>query len=552
MEAFLQTHEKKLLAGFFALLVVLALFLSAGYGSPLDEGSEQAILNSNLRSYAELIWGAEDPRCEAIAPVNIQNSIERDHGQAAFYPLGPLLLAFADQGGLCARMYHFYIQLLFLMGLFSLYRILRILTGKAGAAWLGVGMFWLSPRFFAEGYYNNKDMVLACLCLVVFWRGLEFWRGRGWASCVWFGLAGALASNLRLVGLEAFGLMGLGYLAWVTLSKTWSRRAFGRGCLALGSWLIVFVLITPASWAGFVAYWQYVTTASLSFTRWGGYVWYGGRLYDMASESLPWHYLPRLILLTTPPAFLPLALLWLFSWLRKRRDKTETPGFSGLFQLVMLVFGLIPILGAMAGDSVLYNGWRHFYFVYGPLVILAVCGIWRLTGEKTLCRRLAVGLAGLQMLSCGVYIVRNYPVEGQYFNILAGENAQLRYDADYWSLGAVEALRWVCENDPDEKLYLAGVCAGPYLVELDHALDLLEPEDRERVVLKSGDSRTGCEYLLVNTTYNIHGWEALARGWQAEGFDDWLRHMEEGETLAEIKSGQTVLWQIWRNPDYTD
>ena len=74
----------------------------------------------------------------------------------------------------------------------------------------------------------------------------------------------------------------------------------------------------------------------------------------------------------------------------------------------------------------------------------------------------------------------------------------------------------------------------------------------ERVVLKSGDSRTGCEYLLVNTTYNIHGWEALARGWQAEGFDDWLRHMEEGEPLAEIKSGQTVLWQFWRNPDYTD
>lgn len=551
MEAFLQAHEKKLLTAFFALALVLAFFLSAGYGSPLDEGSEQAILNSNLRSYAELFWGDDDPRCEAIAPVRIQDSIERDHGQAAFYPLGPLLLALADQSGLCTRIYHFYIQLLFLLGLFSLYRILRILTGRVWPAWLGVGMFWLSPRFFAEGYYNNKDMVLACLCLTVFWRGLEFWRGRGWASCVWFGLAGAFASNLRLVGLEAFGLVGLGYLAWLTLQRGWSRRAFGRGCLALGVWLGAFVLLTPACWPGFAGYWQYVALASLSFTRWGGYVWYGGQLYDMASQSLPWHYLPRLFLLTTPPLFLAMMLCWPLSLLRKSGGG-EGRALSGLFQLMMLAFGLIPVLGAVAGDSVLYNGWRHFYFVYGPLVILAVCGLWKLTRGHRLCRRLAAGLAGLQMLSCALYIGANYPVEGQYFNVFAGENAQLRYDADYWSLGAVEALRWVCGNDPDQKLYVGGVCAGPYLVELNSALALLEPEDRNRVVLKSGDSRTGCEYLLVNTTYDIHGWEALARGWPAEGFDDWLRQVEQTGPLAEIKSGKTVLWQIFRNPGYEE
>ena len=496
--------------------------------------------------------GEEDPRCEAIAPVRIQDSIERDHGQAAFYPLGPLLLALADQEGLCTRLYHFYIQLLFLLGLFSLYRILRTLTGRAAPAWLGVGMFWLSPRFFAEGHYNNKDIVLACLCLTVFWRGLEFWKSKNWADCLWFGVAGAFAANLRLVGLEAFGLMGLGYLALLTLQKGWSRRAFGRGCLALGSWLAAFVFLTPACWPGFGAYWQYVTSASLSFTRWGGYVWYGGQLYDMASQSLPWHYLPRLILLTTPPLFLVMALCWPFSLLRRGTGRAERPAFAGVFQLVMLAFGVIPLLGAMAGGSVLYNGWRHFYFVYGPLVILAVCGLWKLTEGHRFCRRLTLGLAGLQLAGCVLYIGANYPVEGQYFNVLAGPNAQLRYDADYWSLGAVEALRWVCENDPDEKLYVAGVCAGPYLVELTRALPLLEQEDRDRVVLKSEDSRTGCEYLLVNTTYDIHGWEALARGWPAPGFDDWLRQVEQGEPAAEIKSGKTVLWKIYRNPGYQE
>ena len=550
METFLQTHEKKIVVAFLVLALALAVLLSAGYASPLDEGSEQAILNSNMRSYAELVWGAEDPRCEAIAPVSIQNSIERDHGQAAFYPLGPLLLALEGQEGLAARIYHFYIQLLFLLGLFSLYRVLRILTGRVWPAWLGVGMFWLSPRFFAEGHYNNKDMVLACLCLTVFWLGLVFWQKKDWASCVWFGLAGAFAANLRLVGLEAFGIMGLGYLARLTLGRGWSRRAFGRGCLALGVWLAAFVLITPACWPGFVDYWQYVASASLSFTRWSGYVWYGGQLYDMASQSLPWHYLPRLILLTTPPVFLALALCWPFSLLRKKGAGEAEGRDSGLFQLVMLAFGLIPVLGAMVGNSVLYNGWRHFYFVYGPMVILAVCGIWRLTEGRRFCRRLALGLAGLQMLGCAVYIGANYPVEGQYFNVFAGKNAQLRYDADYWSLGAAEALRWVCGNDPAEKLYVAGVCAGPYLVELNSALPLLEPEDQSRVVLKSADSRTGCEYLLVNTTYDIHGWEALARGWPAEGFDDWLRQVEQTEPLAEIKSGETVLWQIFRNPGY--
>ena len=85
-------------------------------------------------------------------------------------------------------------------------------------------------------------------------------------------------------------------------------------------------------------------------------------------KDKPWYYEPKLILITAP---LMLVIGWAFFALTSIFKKQKARTF-GLF--VLLVMAFAPTAYAIFKESYLYNGWRHFIFIYPILIVLAVWG----------------------------------------------------------------------------------------------------------------------------------------------------------------------------------
>ena len=81
---------------FFAAFLLFGLFTAADYGAPWDEQDEMDILRMNLWEYARA-FGLDESAFEKRAALGsdltisvltpISESIEQDHGIAAFYPM---------------------------------------------------------------------------------------------------------------------------------------------------------------------------------------------------------------------------------------------------------------------------------------------------------------------------------------------------------------------------------------------------------------------------------------------------------------------------------
>ena len=91
-------------------------------------------------------------------------------------------------------------------------------------------------------------------------------------------------------------------------------------------------------------------------------------LYTSSTNPLPWYYLPKLIVLTIP-VYLSV-LLWssIGIWIYKGR-KHQWDFADRIYPMFALTSG-IPVLAAMLCDPNLYNGWRHMYFIYGPMIVM--------------------------------------------------------------------------------------------------------------------------------------------------------------------------------------
>ena len=105
------------------------------------------------------------------------------------------------------------------------------------------------------------------------------------------------------------------------------------------------------------------------------------------SEALPWHYLPVWIGISTPIIILAGFVIGIGEWIRSTilffqgvtDDTLKKIGRwvsnpDTLPWLAVAGWLVIPIISIYLFHSVLYNGWRHLFFIYPPIVLFSVRG----------------------------------------------------------------------------------------------------------------------------------------------------------------------------------
>jgi len=508
-----------LTALFFALLLAVGLLTSVDYGQPWDEPWEMDILRMNGNQYAAALGIATRAETQSTleAPESglIADSEEKDHGVCAYYPMLWLVNQTSLSESTRMILWHAYTWLWFTAGAAALWFICRRLGLSRGWSCTATLFLALSPRMFAQGHYNNKDMVLLSLVLLTVWLAMRLMERPGVARAALFSLAGAAATNTKVVGLFVWGLCALFVLLRLLADKRMDRRAWGAALTALAAYLGFYALLTPALWAGPSAFLQYLFTNAVSFSRWQNRVFFRGAVFDLKLTSLPWYYLPYTMLVTTPLwVLLPAAAGQIFAvgrFLGPRRRPLRSDGDTAL--LLCTLLWLLPMLFVIIRRPTLYNGWRHFYFLYGPILVLAAYGlkrIWAALGKPRtrVLRRAGAALLALCMAVTGAQMVLAHPNEYTYYNILlSGKNIPAYMELDYWNVSVLQTLRsLLAQLDAGETVTVSG--ADNYSeTGLRSGWKLLSAGEQARLtVLPSYAS--AAEYVLSNNTYTeLSGWQ---------------------------------------------
>ena len=485
-------------------MTLIGLIVTPDYGMPWDEELEIRTLGSNVREYIGLFKGKiGEPSQSSLGipfPDYLQNP-DMDHGQSAYYPLTPAL--FADYGSNGPRtmmlIWHGYTFLIFMTGVVGLYIVCKFLAGDWKYGLLGSLFLFLSPRFFAEGHYNSKDMVVMSLVILLIAAGIKLIESKSFSFAILFAFTAAIATNMRITALFMFGLLGVLYIVNLTLKKEWNLKNLVVGLTAILSFLLISYLITPAAWRAPLDYITYVIGRSSNFADWPGVVYFQG----WVRRPVPSSYIPTMIAITTPLLILALILLGhvmaiaeLFRGVM-RKKLTREPSYY----LVCIFFIWTFLLFAMIRQPILYNSWRHLYFLYGPMLILAVAAMRFLVEHaKGKLRIVVVSAVAVQLLVCAIVIYISHPFQYVYYNRLAGQDPAQNYEFDYWNVSQTQMLMKLADQIDGDKI---NVCASDWYTAdgLGKAIKVLPEAYKERVQLRTCSilgMKTEADYLIVN------------------------------------------------------
>ncbi len=502
MLLFFRRHARTLVALFFAALLLVGL-CTQQYGSAWDDVGEMNILRMALKEYASILpFETSYSEWLLSSPLpRISESIERDHGICAYYPLFWAMCRDDISLQNLTFIWRAHTWVLFTLGMYALYACARHMGINRFFSCLGVMIVLLSPRFFAEGHYNNKDIALMTFTLLLFWQSMRLMEkptvGRG----LCFAVAAGFCAGTRVIGVAFCGLFGLMIVCHLLSRRQLTRRVVGIGAMSVAVSVLLYIVLTPAFLADPAGFIQHLLSNAVGFSRWHGTVLHWGEAYSCAITKPPRSYLPTMILITTPLWALALLAVGCGVILRmlasKRLNALKAPASLGA--ATALLSWLLPLAGGIAIRMLVYNGWRHVYFLYGPMVLCMVWGLnwlWaKLRGKgKALC---AVCL-GACMVSTAYGIAVNHPYQYAYFNLLVPtENRAALFEMDYWNLSCVDALEaLLAQTDGEIRIAASDRQTRSGLSMAQNYLC------SERIfVVTETDTETKPNYLLANLSY---------------------------------------------------
>jgi len=353
---------------------------------------------------------------------------------------------------------------------------------------IGCLILFLHPRIFAESFYNSKDIILMVFFIFSFRFFMLFNETWKIKDAFWFGLAGALTFNIRPVGILIPVITGVIMLP-VAIRQLLDEKKWNRLISLFAFVFFFFVLV----WITNLYLWDDPLHKPMQiinkFLRYdvshtaGNILFLGNYL---PTNDLPWYYLPLWIGITTPVIYLlyfvtGFAIVAVRSVLLRRYDLMDSSTRINLFILGWVV---IPMGLAVVFGSTLYDGWRHFYFLWPAIVFLLLSGFEKTISldTKKIQRRLAsfIKFISLTIIIAGICgnCLYNYRWKAHqycYFNVLTPEPAT-NFELDYWGLSYDDALEYLVNNDMSDTLRVQVLNLPGYLNSF-----LLDPRDRERI-----------------------------------------------------------------------
>ncbi len=383
---------------------------------------------------------------------------------------------------------HYTVWLFFCFGLFLFYRLCFLLTHQVSLSILGVAWLALTPRIFADAFYNSVDIPFLVLNIATAYTLLCLLEKPSWQKTCVHGIVTGLACDIRIVA---------GIWVPITIGLLWYRYhtrlsqllVLKRSLLYLGTFLGTLILCWPLLWQNPLL----LVPAIREVAQFDMFVstLFGGTL--LTGPGAPWNYLPVWMSITLPLSILGVGILGYVYSLGKIRSGGDAQRIHLLLPLLWLT---LPLLLVFLYNPTLYSGWRHFFFIYPAFILLALKGILFLH-EKIKNNQLLKKIGTCLLIGSVIHLViidiTYHPYENLYFNALAPQMSTpcQEYDTDYWGLSYKEIFEHVLTRDNRSvlKIYSANIQAA-------HFLSSLPLEERTRIRLVNSSKQA--DYYVTN------------------------------------------------------
>lgn len=311
----------------------------------------------------------------------------------------------------------------------------------------------LSPRLFGESMNNPKDIPFAFANVFFLYYLIRFLRSfptRRWKYAALMGVGFGLAMGFRIGGILVLPYTALFTALYYFWNKDFKARVQVDFSAMAKKFALAMVVVLVIGWIIGIAFWPWALQSPIGNPL--------AALAEMTNRQIPirllfegeyisnmevpWHYTPKWIFMSNPLLVLGAAVGSLMM-LRAMMAR------YGRWEIFVLFFTLIfPWAYAVYKNSTIYDTWRHFFFLYPSLVILAALfcnwALERLQAKRNLQWAFA-GLIALGMALPLAWTIRNYPHEYVYFNEAIGgaKGAKGLYDFDYYQNGGKEMAEWI-------------------------------------------------------------------------------------------------------------
>jgi hypothetical protein len=488
---------------FFTLLMIIGLLVYPDYGISSDEPNERTsglVSAHYMAGYIEEELLEPDPYIPRLSTYRY-----RYYGVAYQLPLALVENNTLTRGQDIWLLRHLSNFLAFYLGVVGFYHLTAEFFGNPRYGLLGAAFLVLTPRLFAHAFVNTKDTVFMAAFTLALYGCSRFWERKSYWSAFLAGLVCAVAVNIRVIAL-ALPLLTLGILGLDLASKR-RKPAWKQTLIYLGVVFVFIVILWPAAWETPFATLGRAISLFSDYTYWNFRVMYLGEF--MLGSQAPWHYLPVWMGITIPLSFILFFLIGLVAngiYLIRNGKKLLNEHRTRM-RLIFLGIILGPPLLAILLNSTLYNGWRHFQFIYPSFLIIALLGFqWVISGTnlsvlkspKTIALFLLIGMSAISLLLTSAWMVRHHPYQAVYFNRIGYLIGRENFERDYWRIAVKIGLETLLIRDSAENLT---ICMESQFKDPEFLMIMTEEERARMDIITDPVYFNVCDYA-VNTYRN--------------------------------------------------
>jgi hypothetical protein len=469
---------------FFLSMIILGIGIYKDYGMSWDEKYQR---ESNGRLVYNYVFHNENEP--------YLSSDEIYHGPAIEWTLYSLERVFRLTDSREIYLFrHLACYLFFIFSGWIFFKLINEVYDDSKLAAFASLLYVFSPRMFADAFYNSKDIGALAAYSISMYTAILFFKKPTIKRAAYHGFLSGFLIAIRITGVimpvVTIFLFLLRYL------HDSSRDKLVDILKGIAIYLTVTILFTiafwPILWHSPVEHFKQAWIEMSKF-NWMSHVTYLGKFVN--TWELPWHYLPVWIGLTTPIIVLVLLVLSIILVAINlfRIKKIDFDKYS--FTIFALMLFIAPVFAVAFLDSIIYDGWRHLYFINGAMIIAAIYPIYALKKYMSdRWNRLIIPSLVLCYLPVLWMMIKIHPFQNLYFNKgfykTIGE-ANFQMEMDYWGLTYSKGLRYVLGTDKEKKF---NIKVDNYGGEIN--LLLLSKEDRERIRIVKGDSIA--DYFIGN------------------------------------------------------
>jgi hypothetical protein len=488
---------------FYLVFFTIGLLSFKDFGTSIDEWELRVHGFVNLKYVILTLFNHSPAELDKILKIPELSSYYGTHG--AYFAMIISFIEYIFNVESEQKIYfisHFANYLIFILANFYFFLIIRDRFNSFIYGLLGALFLFLSPRIFAESFYNQKDILFLSMFIINIYYGILFIKKPSLKNSILLSISTALAVDIRILGLILVPIIL--FSIYVKFSKNIIKN--NKLLTYTPVYIILFPVITvlfwPYLWSNpFNNLIEVFSIMSNYGVRWGGYNLYFGE-YILGS-NLPWHYTFVWIFITTPILYL---LLFVYGFLNitlrtiKRflniSNKSQTndliSGDNELSDLVHYLIFAIPIFLVISLNSTLYDGWRHLYFIYPSLLYISLKGLYLVNLMLFKNKNLKIFIFIIPFLAFTIYeMIVYHPHQNVYFNFLAGKNIHKNFENDYWGLSNKQAFEFLLINERKNPIYIGS--AGP--ISLENSKKILSSNDRDRLVVKPNNE---ADYIIDN------------------------------------------------------